>query len=231
MDIPSYWRKAEEEIRNPDGAWVRLKAWGWSSESEPAALEMAQTRLSNLVARLRAGEKLPGRYAYGSRPLREEILEEILDQSGTPKAVVTRNSYGSRILNTDRMLFIDVDVPPLGLGARFKRLFARKAERQIVPQLDRLRLALRRLDPVTFRIYQTAAGFRAVAVSRSFEPDIEETNTILEAAGSDPAFTHLCRLQKSFRARLTPKFWRCGPGFWKKPPPIFGPNTTLPCVA
>jgi hypothetical protein len=28
--------------------------------------------------------------------------------------------------------------------------------------------------------------------------------------GSDPLYKRLCRVQECFRARLTPKFWRCG---------------------
>jgi hypothetical protein len=31
-----------------------------------------------------------------------------------------------------------------------------------------------------------------------------------EQIGADPAFVQLCRAQRSFRARLTPKPWRCG---------------------
>ena len=40
----------------------------------------------------------------------------------------------------------------------------------------------------------------------------------MKAAGSDPLYSRLCRLQKSFRARLTPKYFRVGlkriPGEW-----------------
>ncbi|HEV8675259.1 MAG TPA: hypothetical protein VGX21_14515 [Methylomirabilota bacterium] len=33
---------------------------------------------------------------------------------------------------------------------------------------------------------------------------------VLERFGADPLYVRLCRLQQSFRARLTPKPWRCG---------------------
>ncbi len=218
MEIPRYWRSAEQRIPDPDGRWVQFKAWGWSSENESDARTMAQTRLKTLADRLAAREQLPRRYAYGSRPLREEILNEISDSQGDLKAVITRNSYGSRILNTDSMLFIDVDVSSRGPWAGLKRLFGRESPPEEGPELDRLRGKLERLRPHSFRIYQTAAGFRAMGVSRTFQPDSDETQDVLRQAGSDPAFAHLCRLQKSFRARLTPKFWRCGMG--KKPPPF-----------
>jgi hypothetical protein len=32
----------------------------------------------------------------------------------------------------------------------------------------------------------------------------------MTALGSDPLYLRLCRSQRSFRARLTPKPWRCG---------------------
>jgi hypothetical protein len=35
------------------------------------------------------------------------------------------------------------------------------------------------------------------------------TRELLEALGSDPRFVKLCAVQESFRARLTPKPWRC----------------------
>jgi len=33
---------------------------------------------------------------------------------------------------------------------------------------------------------------------------------LFEATGADPAYRLLCRQQKTYRARLTPKYWRCG---------------------
>jgi hypothetical protein len=32
----------------------------------------------------------------------------------------------------------------------------------------------------------------------------------MRATGADPAYAKLCKVQGSFRARLTPKPWRCG---------------------
>ncbi|HBO43822.1 MAG TPA: hypothetical protein DD670_07815, partial [Planctomycetaceae bacterium] len=38
----------------------------------------------------------------------------------------------------------------------------------------------------------------------------KETLDHLHAAGADPLYVRLCRAQECFRARLTPKPWRCG---------------------
>ena len=45
-----------------------------------------------------------------------------------------------------------------------------------------------------------------------------EAEAVLNEFGSDPLYTRLCRTQESFRARLTPKPWRCN---FRKPPVKF----------
>jgi hypothetical protein len=47
---------------------------------------------------------------YPNRPGRELVLEEIKNAAGELLAVVTRNSYGCRVLNTARVMFVDVDL-------------------------------------------------------------------------------------------------------------------------
>ncbi len=44
----------------------------------------------------------------------------------------------------------------------------------------------------------------------------------MQYVGADPAFIKLCRAQRSFRARLTPKPWRIG----QSQPPIQFPRET-----
>jgi hypothetical protein len=43
-----------------------------------------------------------------------------------------------------------------------------------------------------------------------FEPDSGIVEEAFEALGADPLYRRLCKVQESFRARLTPKPWRCG---------------------
>ncbi len=52
----------------------------------------------------------PRAYAYGDRPLREEIVRSVAGD-GERAAVVTRNSFGCLVLNTAGVLFVDVDLP------------------------------------------------------------------------------------------------------------------------
>jgi hypothetical protein len=159
----------------------------------------------------------PHRYEYEARPLREELLQTVggADSRATI-GIVTRNRYGAQVLNAERLLFLDVDLPPRGLFARLRQLFARTTPEERV--LAQLRGALEHHGGATFRIYRTASGFRVMAVDRPFDPASPETQELMRCTRSDPAYARLCRSQKCFRARLTPKPWRCGVA---KPPGEF----------
>lgn len=202
MRIPRAWSKAEDEVE-ARGKRLHLVAWGWGDDVA-AAGRLAAERLARLVERVRRGERFPDLYGYGlERPLREEVVQTIGDAG-----VVTRNVYGALVLNTARLLFIDVDLPEGGpsLGQRVLGLFGRRPP----DPLERLREALRAVAPLTFRIYRTAAGLRALGVDRQYEPGGQAAEALMTHAGADPRYVKLCRAQKSFRARLTPKPWRCG---------------------
>ena len=62
------------------------------------------------------------------------------------------------------------------------------------------------------RLYRTAGGLRGLATHAVFDPAAETSIATLATLGSDPLYIRLCRNQESFRARLTPKPWRCGAG-------------------
>jgi hypothetical protein len=183
-----------------------VSVWGWGDD-EASARRGAADRLHRVLERLGRGERFPERYAYGNRPLREEILRVIEGDSGNgPAAIITRNRYGADVLNTARMLFLDIDAPEAGVTGRLGRLFggASPAEKT----LSALRDALRQYGLATFRIYRTASGYRVLAVNREFNPTAPDTHELMRRTATDPAFAQLCLAQRSFRARLTPKPWR-----------------------
>jgi len=109
--IPRYWARAEEQTPPEHDVPRRIVVWGWSHESHIEAERQAHQRLTQLLDRLRQGLGFPSAYGYGERALREEILEELRDRSGTVDALLTRNSYGSVVLNAAQVMFVDVDVP------------------------------------------------------------------------------------------------------------------------
>jgi len=72
---------------------------------------MAEARVNEALQRVIRGEQLVRHesslgYSGVGLPIREEILEAV------GRAVVTRNSYGARCLNTPDVLFADVDAEP-----------------------------------------------------------------------------------------------------------------------
>lgn len=219
MKIPKYWIRREGDVSRPDGTPLRLFAWGWSDTSTSEAEGRAGERFQSLQQRVTQGLELPRGYAYGSRPVREQILDEIPGPGGRPDALLTRNGYGSIVLNAARAMFVDVDVSAPPEAARFSLgTLLGFGGGEAKPQdaaLDRLRSALRESGAGTFRVYRTAAGFRLLATDRVYTPASSDSESVMRAAGADPAFVQLCRIQDSFRARLTPKPWRVG----QKAPP------------
>ena len=131
---------------------------------------------------------------------------------------MTRNNYGAVILNTARVAFIDLDFPSTAGGGQLKRLFARWFGKP-VPSPDAQRESaiwqwLEQFVAVNpghgFRVYRTFAGLRAIATHDLFDPTSPTTLEMLQKLGTDPLYVRLCKVQECFRARLTPKPWRCG---------------------
>lgn len=60
------------------------------------------------------------------------------------------------------------------------------------------------------RIYQTAAGYRALVTSEGIAAGSPRSENLLQQFAADPLYVRLCRMQESFRARLSAKPWRCG---------------------
>ena len=210
MNVPRFWARSTADVRNKDGRSLELAAWGWSSNDRSEAEAKARERLARLRSRVEHGLELSHGYAYAERPLREEIVEELRAPRGEVVGVVTRNGYGSLVLNADRAMFVDVDLPRASFASRFGAWFGVARHRPEAETLARLKTVLASVSGSSFRIYRTAAGFRVLATDPVFKPGSAEAETLMTQLDADPAFVRLCRAQESFRARLTPKPWRCG---------------------
>ena len=217
MKIPKYWAKRAQVANQSSGRAYNLVSWKWSDESIQDAQAQAEARLAELVEMVSAGATLKS-YAYGERPLREQITQSIRDPAGRENAVVTRNRYGALVLNTANALFIDMDfanedAPVTPLGA-VQRLFGKRANPADVA-LERIAAWSSRHPDLGLRVYRTAAGLRGLITNEQFSPAQNQAFDILRALASDPLYIRLCRAQDCFRARLTPKPWRCN---MKMPP-------------
>jgi hypothetical protein len=217
VHFPREWIKVSRRTaRGHDVA-----AWGWG-ETRADAERVATERLTRLLDRLEHGERPGARYGYGARPVREAVIDVVAGPTEAPEAVVTRNQYGALVLNTARISFIDVDVPPSTFPDAIGRLFGRPTPRAAT--LERIREGLAASGwAMTFRLYETAAGFRVMGVDRRLDPSGPDAAALMDAVGTDAAYKALCRGQHSYRARLTPKPWRCG---LIAPPPGLQPGET-----
>lgn len=163
-----------------------------------------------MESRFKTGDLKRAQYEYGQQPLREEVIEDVAPDR---QAVVTRNALGCLVLNTARAMFIDVDAAPpasAGVGGWLASLFG-KGTKSESPEIVRKAESWVRLNTRWgFRIYRTSGGYRVLATHDLFDPSRVLNEKIFDEFGSDPLYRKLCKNQESFRARLTPKPWRCG---------------------
>jgi hypothetical protein len=204
MNFPQFW------ARGQSGDFF---AWRWSAKNMAEAQTLANQAAQQNAERFRA-DTLPCRYGgyYPNRPFREQILQEIKNPAGEIAAVVTRNSYGCQVLNTARVMFVDIDLPEPKSPGLFQRLFCKPS-----PPSVTLESALAKIENWThlhpdwgWRIYRTRAGLRLLATQALMDTGSPMVLDIFAALGADPLYRHLCVAQKCYRARLTPKPWRCG---------------------
>jgi hypothetical protein len=177
------------------------------ARQKAAALAQAEAKAA-AIAEISPSVVERERYPYGVRDLIEPELDRIMCD-GAPIARITRNNYGASVLNADNVMFVDVDI---GQMSRNPRTGLPLASEQIVSK-DEAFAALTDLvamhSGLAFRVYATAAGLRYLCINRLFNPDSSESEEILKSLKSDKRYIVLCRKQKCYRARLTPKPWRC----------------------
>lgn len=209
LKFPKYWAKA---------AVGGVSCWWWSDRSVEEAKQIAQSKANDLSERIRLGVPRPTRgaaYGYGDRPLREQVLEELYNARGETTAVLTRNTYGSLVLNTAQAMFIDIDLPEPVAPRRgfFQLLFGKRPPPDTALRDEAVARVKRWVEGnpgYGARIYETPAGLRVLMVHDLFEPDSAAARSAFEALRADPLYRKLCERQRCFRARVSPKPWRCG---------------------
>ena len=224
MKLARYWTRQAGEATGPAGERIRVVSRGWSNDSLEAAASVARGVARKVAERIASGQTAAQRYGYGDRPLPEPVLREFRNGAEGPRAVVTRNSYGSLVLNSRDLMFVDIDreSPPQqaaeiaqNLITGLRSLFGKPAAPPppAPPPVDPVVAGIQGVaerNGLGVRVYKTAAGYRVMIVSAPFEAGSGPSESLLEQFGSDPLYRKLCRTQESFRARLTPKPWRCG---------------------
>jgi hypothetical protein len=216
MRIPRFWAVAEGSGTGPQGERLFRRAWGWSMSSAADALDVAHEQLRSALARVGLGARVGGYYPRA--PLREPILDELV-VDGEQVLAVTRNRYGAEVLNTDRILIADVDLPeargPMA-GGTLRRWFRRRTAGtgpvaeppSVVERLVTIGTWARTNPGLGVTVYRTASGLRVFITGIEDPTSSAGGGQILAELGADPVYRELCRAHGTFRARLTPKPWR-----------------------
>ena len=210
MQVFRFWAQGQSEAEY-HGAPIH--AYGCSNESIEAALADARRRADRVVETLKSPD--PSAYSY-DRPMREEIVRE-LTLGGRITAVLTRNAQGAVVLNTANVFFADIDYEPqpVSLGVLLGKLLGRKSPNPDDVIMERISAVVSAHPGLGVRVYRTSNGFRCLVKSRPYDPLADKTIDLLRQFGSDDLYVKLCRAQECFRARVSPKPWRCGS---RKPP-------------
>ncbi|MBC6609706.1 hypothetical protein H8B15_02150 [Hymenobacter sp. BT507] len=236
MQVYSYWARATLDCADAAGLPYHLTAYAGSDNSEAAAKQAVAQLLHTRHARLLANQAL-AEYPTGSAPLREELLQRLHNKQGEMIGALTRNHYGSIVLNTLAVMFLDIDavdlreriyptLPPLSVSEFFRRLFS-PPPAPVYRDLDeslqlRLTAWLHQHPNWNFRVYRTRLGFRLLVTHQLLTPDTAAAQAVFTAFRTDATYVRLCQKQHCYRARLSPKPWRIG---WQRPWLVFPYDT------
>lgn len=208
MRIPRAWVRVDGDAIDREGKSFRLSVWGWGDDAGEA-MATGRRRLAGVIDALRGGGEARNDYEYGTLPVREEIVREHPVAGAAAPLLVTRNRYGALVLNVEDVLILDIDILPAGALHRLLVRFGLAQDRETAA-LQRLRDLVEQQPRFCFRVYRTFAGLRAIEQNQALPAGSAEAERTMVAVGTDPLYARLCRTQQSYRARLTPKPWRCG---------------------
>jgi hypothetical protein len=239
MKLARFWTRQPGEATGDNGESVRVSSRGWSNESMEDAAVVAREIAGKVAQRVASGDPKARQYGYGDRPLPEPVIQELRDASGGLSGVITRNAYGALVLNTRDLMFVDIDregsPAPVAAAVQdiaqelisgLSSLFGKPkpptpppVQPPVQPPaqhgfvMDSVVTEIQRVaerNNLSVRIYKTAAGYRVLIFNMRFDPSSTQSETLLREFGSDALYIRLCKMQESFRARLTPKPWRLG---------------------
>ena len=217
MRVAPYWVREKHSI---GGVEYRLRAYSFRSMAEARERMEQKVRalgrfrsaataenVEALRAEMRRIDEQPAAGEYDVVAL-EPILSRVDEHN-----IITRNHYGAEVLNSDDTCFLDVDAFGPGFAEWVLGLFSRRRSDE-----ERLLHAVQRLcadSPGTaVRAYRTARGWRLIVAAAGLAPDSPLMRELSARLHVDPMYAGLCRRQRCWRARLTPKPVRLGmPGF------------------
>ena len=197
MRIFKYWVQHSKELiienkKQPS------KVYGGSNISEDDAIKDAENKLIN-AQKIIDGELAPDDNYEAD--IVEEIIE-IIDENN----IITRNRYGALVLNSKKLMFIDIDEYTKSVVDIFFR--ANYTTKQLMLKKIEKIASMSKYSELGFRVYETFKGYRVMVCSKDFNPRSNESSFILNEFNSDYLYRMLCIKQNCYRARLTPKPYR-----------------------
>ena len=213
MQFFKYWTRANRSVVGKHGTFD-VSCCGYSNESLEDALRLAEQRAESTAKRLANAEPVHDNY-YGTNAMQEEVVESFEDDGNTI-AIISRNRYGCLVLNTPHVFFADVDKPKsqssgvtsiLGMFGFGKKQETPTAEAMLIQTIQE---SCRNNRSLGLRLYRTMNGYRVILTSETIPADQPRSQELLKSFRSDGLYMLLCKTQQCYRARLTPKPWRCG---------------------
>lgn len=197
MKIYKHWA-AEKQTMMVDGAEQQITCYGGSNISMEDARSRAKEKAEKIKRKIKGEKHLFDEYEV---EIREEILQIIDNHSA-----ITRNRYGAQVLNTEKLLILDIDKPKTTFADMFKKKDAGQDKLKIFDMVRKL--AATKYSEYGFRIYETYQGARVIVLGKEFEPGDRNTSKMMSEFNCDRLYMTLCQKQNCFRARLTPKPYR-----------------------
>jgi len=189
-----------------DGVTVRFKAG--SEHSQEHAAEVLKAKEEKYLRVHRGEEKKPKPDNDYEAPICEEICETLDGHN-----IITRNRYGALVLNSDELLFLDIDYLSPKFGEWLGSLFGKKlpdVKTRIFRKIEEL-AGKPEFEGIGFRVYETCRGVRLLlSINAKNFLRSPEMIPLFRKFGADPLYQDLCIRQNCCRARLTPKPARIG---------------------
>jgi hypothetical protein len=121
---------------------------------------------------------------------------------------------GSFLLAVGMLVSVFAGLLILGFVDRALRKNKAGKKRRLWRRIERFS---RRHPDWNLRAYETPAGYRLLAMHATFDPAGDEADHCFRELAGDPVYARMCRKQRCFRARVSPKPWRIGISAHLKP--------------
>lgn len=220
MRVAPYWVR---KVCCINGKQYKLRAYSFRSMEEAVGRLEEKVHLLSELARNGGGEAAVSAMRKELRTLDEiesreyevVITEPVLRRVDEAN-VITRNRYGAEVLNSADTCFLDVD-QYYSLTDRILQLIGLRKQGNEKRLLEAVRKLCQENAAMGVRVYRTAHGWRLLVAAENLGPDSPQMDALCKRLQVDELYAGLCRKQKCWRARLTPKPYYMGLGRYPLP--------------